>query len=63
MVERKNCSLCGEAIEPGTGKLFVRKDGSIFYFCSSKCENNFRLGRAPRRVLWTKAARKARGKE
>jgi large subunit ribosomal protein L24e len=63
MVEQKNCSFCGEAIEPGTGKLFVRKDGSIFYFCSSKCENNFQLGRAPRRVPWTRAGRKAMGKE
>ncbi|NTW92750.1 MAG: 50S ribosomal protein L24e [Methanoregulaceae archaeon] len=63
MVDQKNCSFCGEGIEPGTGKLFVRKDGSIFYFCSSKCENNFRLGRAPRRVAWTRAGRKAMGKE
>jgi large subunit ribosomal protein L24e len=63
VVDQKNCSFCGEVIEPGTGKLFVRKDGSIFYFCSSKCESNFRLGRAPRRVAWTRAGRKAMGKE
>ena len=63
MVEQKNCSFCGGAIEPGTGKMFIRKDGSIFYFCCSKCQNNFRLGRAPRRVPWTLAGRKAMGKE
>ncbi|MDD1713948.1 MAG: 50S ribosomal protein L24e [Methanoregulaceae archaeon] len=63
MVEQKNCSFCGGAIDPGTGKMFVRKDGSIFYFCGSKCQNNFRLGRAPRRVPWTLAGRKAMGKE
>jgi len=50
-------------MEPGTGKMYVKKDGSVFYFCSSKCQNNFRLGRVPRRVAWTWAGRIARGKE
>jgi len=63
MVEQRNCSFCGDPIEPGTGKMFVRKDGSVFYFCSTKCQNNFRLGRAPRRVPWTQAGLKAAGKE
>ena len=43
--------------------MFVRKDSTLFFFCSSKCQNNFRLGRTPRRVTWTKAGRKALGKE
>ncbi len=63
MVETRICSFCGEAIEPGTGKMFVRKDAAISYYCSTKCENNAKLGRAPRRVAWTKAGRKALGKE
>ncbi|MBN1431927.1 MAG: 50S ribosomal protein L24e [Methanomicrobiaceae archaeon] len=63
MVDTYTCTFCGEKIEPGTGKMFVRKDGSIFYFCSSKCQNNYRLGRVPRRVEWTEAGRKALGKE
>ena len=63
MVEQRNCSFCGNAIEPGTGKMFVKKDGTVFYFCSTKCQNNSRLGRAPRRVAWTQAGRKAMGKE
>lgn len=63
MLEQRTCSFCGEAIEPGTGKMFVRKDSTLFFFCSSKCQNNFRLGRAPRKVTWTKAGRKALGKE
>jgi large subunit ribosomal protein L24e len=50
-------------VEPGTGKMFVKKDGTIFFFCSSKCQNNHKLGRVPRRVPWTKAGRKASGKE
>ena len=63
MVEVRTCSFCGENIEPGTGKMFIRRDGTIFWFCSSKCQNNARLGRVPRRVRWTQAGRKALGKE
>ncbi|MDD1672507.1 MAG: 50S ribosomal protein L24e [Methanomicrobiales archaeon] len=63
MVDTRICSFCGTVIEPGTGKMFVRKDGTIFYFCTTKCENNYDLGRVPRRVRWTTAGRKARGKE
>jgi large subunit ribosomal protein L24e len=63
MVEQHVCSFCGVLLEPGTGKMFVKKDGTIFWFCSSKCENNQKLGRVPRRVEWTTAAKKATGKE
>ena len=63
MVDVYTCTFCGEKIEPGTGKMYVKKDGTIIYFCSSKCQNNFRLGRVPRRVEWTAAGRKALGKE
>ncbi|UUX91864.1 50S ribosomal protein L24e [Methanoplanus endosymbiosus] len=63
MVDTYICSFCGETLEPGTGKMFVKKDGNILFFCSSKCQNNFKLKRVPRRVTWTKAGRKALGKE
>ncbi|MHC1566693.1 MAG: 50S ribosomal protein L24e [Candidatus Syntropharchaeia archaeon] len=53
-METKKCSFCGEEIEPGTGIMFVKKDGTIFYFCSSKCEKNAALKRVPRKVRWTK---------
>ncbi|MDK2825687.1 LSU ribosomal protein L24E [Methanolobus vulcani] len=56
-MEQRKCSFCGELLEPGTGKLFVKKDGSIYYFCSSKCESNFELGRLPRRTVWTEQGR------
>ncbi|TQD23488.1 50S ribosomal protein L24e [Methanolobus vulcani] len=56
-MEQRKCSFCGELLEPGTGKLFVKKDGSIYYFCSSKCEGNFELGRLPRRTVWTEQGR------
>jgi large subunit ribosomal protein L24e len=63
MVEQHVCNFCGHQLEPGTGKMFVKKDGTIFYFCSSKCENNHKLGRVPRRVEWTNAGRKAAAKK
>lgn len=55
-METKKCSFCGGSIEPGTGKMYVKKDGTIFYFCSSKCQKNQQLGRVPRRVRWTEQA-------
>ncbi|KXA89412.1 50S ribosomal protein L24 [candidate division MSBL1 archaeon SCGC-AAA259D14] len=50
----KTCSFCGEKIIPGKGKMFVRKDGTILYFCSSKCEKNMlKLKRKPENLEWT----------
>jgi large subunit ribosomal protein L24e len=65
MVDTKKCSFCGAQMEPGTGKMFVKKDGSIQYFCSTKCENNNKLGRIPRLTSWTAAgiAQKKKEKE
>ncbi|MEA2045899.1 MAG: 50S ribosomal protein L24e [Euryarchaeota archaeon] len=53
-MEERMCSFCNKIIEPGTGKLYARRDGTVYYFCSSKCEKNMKLGRAPRRVEWAK---------
>ncbi|MDD1684567.1 MAG: 50S ribosomal protein L24e [Methanoregula sp.] len=63
MVEQHVCSFCGVPLEPGTGKMLVKKDGTIFYFCSTKCENNQKLGRVPRRVQWTNAGKKTASKK
>ncbi|MDD3175188.1 MAG: 50S ribosomal protein L24e [Candidatus Nanoarchaeia archaeon] len=32
------CSFCGKEINPGTGKMYIKKDGTVFNFCSSKCQ-------------------------
>lgn len=53
-MESKKCSFCGALIELGTGKMLVKKDGTVFYFCSHKCEKNMRLGRIPRRLTWVR---------
>lgn len=51
----RTCSFCKEEIEVGTGKMYVKKDGTIYFFCSSKCEKNqIELGRVPRKVKWVK---------
>lgn len=57
------CTFCGENIEPGTGKMFIKKDGIIFYFCSGKCQKNLlKLKRTPRDIKWTLIARKKKKK-
>jgi len=49
------CSFCGQEISPGTGKIYVTKQGKLFHFCSNKCEKNLlKLKRKPRTVKWTK---------
>ncbi|MBI5389720.1 50S ribosomal protein L24e [Candidatus Woesearchaeota archaeon] len=53
------CTFCGTAIERGTGKMLVKNDGKILYFCSRSCEKQMlKLGRKPRNVRWTEEARK-----
>lgn len=54
MVERRVCTFCGDEIEPGTGKMYIKKDGVVYNFCTSKCfKNMVVLGRVPRRTTWT----------
>lgn len=50
------CNFCYKELKPGTGKMFVKNDGKIFYFCSSKCERNLmKRKRKPFSFKWTKA--------
>ena len=57
MVERRVCSFCGAEMEPGTGKLYVKKDGTVLTFDTSKCyKNMIELGRVPRTTEWTRSA-------
>ena len=55
------CSFCSEEIEKGTGKMFVRNDGKLFHFCSSKCSKNMlKLKRKPAKVKWVTKKKKAK---
>ena len=48
------CSFCGKEITKGTGKMYVKKDAKILYFCTNKCEKNaLKLKRKPRKLKWT----------
>ena len=58
----RKCSFCWGRVEPGSGLMLVRRDGSIMFFCSSKCERSFDLGRKPHLLKWTERSRKMRGK-
>lgn len=50
----KNCSFCNRKIEPGTGTMLIKNDGSIIHFCSDKCRKNMlKLRRDPRKLKWT----------
>jgi large subunit ribosomal protein L24e len=55
------CTFCGQVIPPGTGKMYVRKDARILYFCSRRCEKNLhKLGRNPRTTSFTAEAHKSK---
>lgn len=53
------CDFCKGKVEPGTGKKFIYKDGTIMNFCSSKCEKHvFVLRHKGRSQAWTEEAHK-----
>jgi len=55
MVERRICSFSGDEIEPGTGMMYVKKDGSVLWFKNSKARKNMmQLRRNARKVKWTR---------
>ncbi|TYL39380.1 50S ribosomal protein L24e [Natronococcus pandeyae] len=61
MVEKRTCDYTGEEIEPGTGIMYVRNDGTVLHFVDSKAEKNYKLGREPRDLEWTAEGRAGKG--
>jgi large subunit ribosomal protein L24e len=56
MVAKRQCSFCAQEIEPGTGTMFVKRDGTVLQFCSSSCrKQQLGLGRIGHRLKWTRA--------
>jgi len=59
MFKSVSCSFCGKDVPPGTGLMFVRNDGTILYFCSSKCKKNMlKLRRNPTKLKWCRKTKK-----
>ena len=55
MPKSKNCSFCGHEFPPATGMMYVKNDGTLLWFCSSKCKKSaVILKRDSRKVKWTK---------
>lgn len=53
------CNFCGKDIPEGKGKLYAKKDGSVSYFCTNKCEkNSIMMKRKPIKTKWTNAYNK-----
>ena len=56
MVVKRQCSFCAREIEPGTGMIFVKRDGTVYHFCTSSCrKQQMILGRVGHRFKWTRA--------
>ena len=51
MPETRVCSFTSEEIEPGTGLMYIKRDGSVMWFKDSKARKNaLKLKRNPRRL-------------
>ncbi len=51
----KPCNFCDRAVAKGSGTMFAKNDGTVLWFCSSKCKKNaLVLKRDPRKLKWTK---------
>ena len=46
------CSFCKQMYEFPRGLTVIQNDGSLMYFCSSKCRKNNKLKRDPKKTKW-----------
>jgi len=48
------CVFCGNEAQDFTGVHLIKNDGTVDFYCSSKCrKNSLKLGRDRRNVKWT----------
>jgi len=56
MVVKRQCSFCAREIEPGTGMMFVKRDGTVYHFCTASCrKQQLHLHRVGHHFKWTRA--------
>jgi large subunit ribosomal protein L24e len=48
------CSFCRVQYEFPRGTTMVQKDGTIKFYCGSKCKKNSEMGRNNKKVTWVK---------
>jgi len=49
----EKCSFCSSELKPGTGKMYIKKDGKVLYFCSRACEKHMiTYKRKPSKQKW-----------
>ena len=57
------CVYCGKEQEDFKGMYYIKNDGNVMYFSSSKCwKGHLKLKRDKRKVRWTEAFHIAREK-
>ncbi len=55
MVKEKDCSFCGYRIPIGRGVMFIKRDGTIYHFCTNKCRKSLlNYKKNPRKTRWTR---------
>jgi large subunit ribosomal protein L24e len=52
------CSFCKKQYENPRGLTVFTFDGKSIFYCSSKCRNNAKLGRDPKKTNWVKREKK-----
>ena len=57
------CSFCGKDYDIPRGLTFVLPNGNLIYFCCSKCEKNYKMGRRGDKQNWVRKQKKIKGKE
>lgn len=57
------CTFCGQEKHASMGIHYIKNDGTVNYFCSSKCRKNaLKLKRDKRKLKWAEAFHVAREK-
>ena len=57
------CNFCGKDEETFKGTHLIKNDGTVSYFCSSKCQKNaLNLKRDSRKIRWTESFHATREK-